>query len=282
MHEIHEDPDNSVLPTQTISSIPVETASSTAGQMQPSSTLIRTAPLPTARSQNASDAPKPVGESSAGTPSPDYISYLKDEYLFLQKTYEDFDQRLLLIKGWSITASLAGIAAAFQYKVPAVWLISAGTAVLFWAIEAIWKSFQYAHSGRIREIEAFFRGDTPTDTQVANVLPPFQIYNSWYRTYSHPVPRPLSDLAEKKATITPLQQWIQIAKMPMIAMPHVLILATAILLFCCRHQVLPSQAQILEIAGPVIQQQTRKGSSAVVTHPAQSSPSPPTASKQPP
>ena len=42
---------------------------------------------------------------------PGVIALLKEEYLHLQKTVEDFDQRTLTIKAWSVTTSMAGIAA---------------------------------------------------------------------------------------------------------------------------------------------------------------------------
>jgi hypothetical protein len=37
------------------------------------------------------------------------ISLLKDEYILLQNFYEEFDQRLLTIKGWSVTVALGAI-----------------------------------------------------------------------------------------------------------------------------------------------------------------------------
>jgi len=38
-------------------------------------------------------------------------SFLKDEYLLLQRIYEDFDQRAMTIKGWSATIAVAAIGA---------------------------------------------------------------------------------------------------------------------------------------------------------------------------
>ena len=37
-------------------------------------------------------------------------NYLKEEYLFLQSQYEDYDKRSLQIKGWVSTGAAAGIA----------------------------------------------------------------------------------------------------------------------------------------------------------------------------
>ena len=40
--------------------------------------------------------------------------YLRDEYLFLQGQYEDYDKRSLTIKGWVSTGAIAALALAFK------------------------------------------------------------------------------------------------------------------------------------------------------------------------
>lgn len=62
------------------------------------------------------------------------------------------------MKGWSVTASLAAVVAAFTQKVPALLLLASASALLFWVIEAIWKSFQQAYYPRLRAIEDFMHG----------------------------------------------------------------------------------------------------------------------------
>jgi hypothetical protein len=84
--------------------------------------------------------------------------FLRQEYFQLQKAVEDFDQRSLTMKGWSVTASMAAIGAAFTQTTPALFLLASVSAFLFWVIEALWKSFQQAYYPRIREIEDFMRG----------------------------------------------------------------------------------------------------------------------------
>jgi hypothetical protein len=100
------------------------------------------------------------------------IQLLKDEYLLLQRFYEDFDTRVLTIKGWSATIGIAAIGVGF-YQSTYVWLFAAGASLAFWFLEALWKSFQYCHGPRIEQIERAFR-----DEDFANVRP-FQIYTSW-------------------------------------------------------------------------------------------------------
>jgi hypothetical protein len=73
---------------------------------------------------------------------PAVVALLKEEYFHLQKTVEDFDQRTLTVKAWSITTSMAGVAASFLNKDAAVLSLLAALASLsFWMIEALWKEF---------------------------------------------------------------------------------------------------------------------------------------------
>lgn len=53
---------------------------------------------------------------------------------------------------------MAAIGAAFTQTTPALFILASASAFLFWAIEALWKSFQQAYYPRIREIEDFMRG----------------------------------------------------------------------------------------------------------------------------
>ena len=53
--------------------------------------------------------------------------FLKEEYLRLHDIVEDFDQKALTIKAWSVTLAMAGVGAAFTQKV-AVLLLLAGVA----------------------------------------------------------------------------------------------------------------------------------------------------------
>ncbi|EPG72602.1 hypothetical protein LEP1GSC058_0890 [Leptospira fainei serovar Hurstbridge str. BUT 6] len=94
------------------------------------------------------------------------------EYLHLHKTVEAFDSRGLTIKAWSVTLSMAGIGTAILDSTYSILLLSAGSAFLFWIIEGLWKSFQYAYYLRIRMIEGYFSGENKT-------LTPFQISTSW-------------------------------------------------------------------------------------------------------
>lgn len=85
---------------------------------------------------------------------------LQAEYYHLQKTIEDFDARVLTIKAWSVTFGLASLVGAFASKGQLVFLIAAAGALMFWLLEASWKSFQLGYYERVEQIEAHFRGET--------------------------------------------------------------------------------------------------------------------------
>lgn len=104
------------------------------------------------------------------------ISYLRDEYLLLQRFYEDFDARVITIKGWSATIGLAAIGGGF-YQSSFLWLFAACASVVFWCVEAVWKSFQYMYAPRIDLLEEAFR------TETFEKVTPFQIYTSWFQAF---------------------------------------------------------------------------------------------------
>ena len=82
---------------------------------------------------------------------------LTEEYLQLQKIVEEFDGKALTIKAWSVTLSAAGLVAAYVENSPEILLIAAGSAIVFWLIEALWKTNQNAFYSRIYQIEEAFR-----------------------------------------------------------------------------------------------------------------------------
>jgi len=127
----------------------------------------------------------------------DQSALLKDEYFHLQRTVEDFDQRALTIKSWSVTTSMAGIAAGFlQDKVIVLCLLSSLASLLFWLIETLWKVFQQCYYTRIREIE---RAPSP--------VRPLQILHSWFETWQ----------------TYHLAKFLKVMFLPQVALPHVIV-----------------------------------------------------------
>jgi len=123
--------------------------------------------------------------------------FLKDEYLMLQGFYEDFDRRALLIKGWSVTIAIAGLALGFEKSLPEIWFLSGVAALMFWVIDGKWRVYQYANRKRIKEIEAHFR----SEKEIA--IFPFQAYDKWWLGYQE-------------------QSLLKILLYPIVMLPHVL------------------------------------------------------------
>jgi len=86
-------------------------------------------------------------------------TFLKDEYFHLQSVIDKFDDKSLLIKQWCVTLCMTGISGAFVKKAPLLLLLSSGAGILFWIIEAYWKSFQRVARRRAKDIEAYLNGN---------------------------------------------------------------------------------------------------------------------------
>lgn len=102
--------------------------------------------------------------------------FLRAEYLHLQSTIEGFDNKALTIKAWSITFSFTACGIAFANDESLIFLIASIASLIFWILEASWKTFQYAHYDRINEIENYFDNKTPN-------LVPLQITRSWRSSF---------------------------------------------------------------------------------------------------
>ena len=81
--------------------------------------------------------------------------FLIEVYKILQSSVERFDEKSLTIKTWSVTLSMAGIGAGFLQTNVDLILLAALSAIPFWIIEVLWKSFQQAFYDRIRLIEKY-------------------------------------------------------------------------------------------------------------------------------
>jgi hypothetical protein len=92
------------------------------------------------------------------------------EYFFIQERIDNFDGRTLLVKSWGVTTSGAGFAYAITQQNRSVILLTAISALVFWYIEALWKSYQYILIDLSGKIETFLQGNdssyvAPTMTQ---------------------------------------------------------------------------------------------------------------------
>lgn len=118
----------------------------------------------------------------------DQISFLRDEYLFVQAQYEDFDRRSITMKGWVASGSIVALSLSYKDSISFSVFMALSVVIvslMVWYLEATWKLFQYSLADRIRVLEANFRGDE--DVLIKNP-DPFQVYNSWFRSYAYDEP----------------------------------------------------------------------------------------------
>ena len=80
---------------------------------------------------------------------------LAEEYSAITRIVSEFDGRLIVIKGWSVTLSLALIGLAFQQDHAALFALAALTGACFWTIEALIKRHQVRYYPRMRQIEVW-------------------------------------------------------------------------------------------------------------------------------
>ncbi|MBV5347377.1 hypothetical protein JZU46_04070 [bacterium] len=83
----------------------------------------------------------------------DCATLISSEYLEIVKIVGAFDARLLTIKGWAVTFSLATLALAFQQKNRGLFLAVLISALSFWLLEASVKGHQMRYYPRMAEIE---------------------------------------------------------------------------------------------------------------------------------
>jgi hypothetical protein len=145
---------------------------------------------------------------------------LRDEYLHLQKTIEDFDAKALTIKTWSVSFGFAAIAGAFASKQSTVFLVAAGAALAFWLTEILWKGFQRAYYVRIAEIEQYFLTYKPKEENTANNITPLQITCSWKKTWEKQI-----------STIDFFKIFIEPILWPAVFLPHVVVIVIGVYLY---------------------------------------------------
>ena len=158
-------------------------------------------------------------------------SFEKDEYFALVKSVADFDQRLLTVKGWGVTLSLAALGLGFQYRAYGYFLIAAASSLAFWIIEHAGKRHQMRHYVRIREIEV---------NQYLRASDEERSFSSPRTDWSWHTARKTLDGA-KDQHLLPVEhrrqnKWYSNAGLlPHVALPHALTLAIGLFLFYQGH-----------------------------------------------
>jgi hypothetical protein len=78
---------------------------------------------------------------------------LSKEYYAILDVVSNYDGWLLIVKGWSVTLSLAALGLGFQQRHYALFGLAAVTGAAFWLLDGLMKGYQYRYYVRMREIE---------------------------------------------------------------------------------------------------------------------------------
>jgi hypothetical protein len=78
---------------------------------------------------------------------------LSKEYYALLDVVSSYDGWLLIVKGWSVTLSLAALGLGFQQRHYALFFLAAASGAAFWLLDGLMKGYQYRYYVRMREIE---------------------------------------------------------------------------------------------------------------------------------
>jgi len=147
------------------------------------------------------------------------------EYFALLEAVAQADQRLLTIKGWGVTLSLAALGLGFQFRAFGLFLVAGVSSASFWLLEAAVKRHQMRYYPRMREIE--YRRFVSTPRTKKGFSAP-RVDWSWATADAllrHGQVSPNVEPSKKSAAY----MWIWIA--PHVALPHLLTLIAAIILF---------------------------------------------------
>jgi hypothetical protein len=90
-------------------------------------------------------------------PAPDPKMLLREdlskEYYAILGVVSSYDGWLLIVKGWSVTLSLAALGLGFQQRHYALFALAAATGAAFWVLDGLMKGYEYRYYVRMREIE---------------------------------------------------------------------------------------------------------------------------------
>ncbi|WP_415855228.1 hypothetical protein [Sinomonas sp. G460-2] len=151
---------------------------------------------------------------------------LSAEYQALIRTMSDVDGRLMTVKGWSVTLSLAGLGLGFQYGHWALFGLGALSAAAFWTIEALMKGHQLRYYVRMREIEVAMYSLNQVQLPDGTVASAPRTDWDWDQAAKGVGARPLRRTeGDVKADIRTTWIW------PHVFLPHVAAVAVGVVLF---------------------------------------------------
>ncbi len=152
------------------------------------------------------------------------------EYYEILKVVSEFDGRLLTVKGWGVTLSLAALAWGFQNAKFGLFLVAALSGLGFWIIESTMKRHQMRYYFRMREIEVLeYQRSAQLGTpslSTPRIDAAWSYAGDLYEgtAKSEYTPRPVNG---------PRRSYRMAFLFPHVFLPHVLSVVAGIVLFAC-------------------------------------------------
>ncbi len=150
------------------------------------------------------------------------------EYYEIFHTVNEFDKRLMTVKGWGVTLSLAALAWGFQQSHYGLFLVAALSGLGFWLIEGTMKRHQMRYYLRMREIEVLnYESDEKGETKL---LSSPRIDSSWSYAgalYNGRRPSAYHPIAVKGPLISYQLAWF----FPHVLLPHAISVVAGLVLF---------------------------------------------------
>ncbi|WP_250037934.1 hypothetical protein [Paractinoplanes maris] len=153
---------------------------------------------------------------------------LGTEHQGLLKIVSEFDGRLMIVKGWSVTLSLAGLGLGFQTGHYALFAIAAATALGFWFIDAQVKRHQMHYYARMRDIEVAAYHLNHQTVDGVGVSAPLV---DWYWGYTGAGPDFRLDPPQRRTPEEVRKMLAQAPWMPHVFLPHAVAVLLGIVLF---------------------------------------------------
>ena len=153
---------------------------------------------------------------------------LLEEYYAIMKVVSEYDSRLMIIKGWSVTLSLAGIGLAFSEGHYSLFALAAFSAGGFWYVETLMKQHQLHYYARMRDIEVSSFHLEHLNI-VGRLMSAPQIDWSW--GFNGKSDTPLPDRPQRRSPAEVRTLLARAPWMPWVAIPHALAVVLGVLLF---------------------------------------------------
>jgi len=162
------------------------------------------------------------------------------EYYRILDIVAEFDQRLLTVKSWGVTAALATLGLGFQQDHFGLFLVAAAGALAFWIIEGSVKVHQMRYYPRMGDIEVLAH-ELYGENTVNGVASSPLIDWSWHTASPRlgggaskgdpRIPLPWPDMHQKPDVTTRRGAHRLVMLYPHVALPHAIVVVLGALLF---------------------------------------------------